>query len=173
MFNEDGLLTITLTAVAGHPERERVVCTLAIHRELIWDTQASSCRSPASSQKVTTLVALARDGPLYASQGGTMRNLPGQQAWPSLDSVELKRLYAGRPWQVITVNLLSPMPPSLRGKNWILVLTNYFTRWADAWVIPGASTPTVARALDQHVFCYLSLPEQIHMDQVPSSSLNL
>jgi len=57
------------------------------------------------------------------------------------------------------------MPLSARGNTWILVLTDHFTRWADALAIPDASTPTVAWALDQNVFCYLGLPEQIHMDQ--------
>jgi len=34
----NGLLTITLAATDGHPERNRVVCPTAIRRELVWDT---------------------------------------------------------------------------------------------------------------------------------------
>jgi len=75
------------------------------------------------------------------------------------------RLYAGRPWQVVAVDLVGPMPPTPRGNSWILVLTNHFTRCTDTLSIPEASPPTVARVLDQHVFCYLALPEQIHSDQ--------
>jgi len=47
----------------------------------------------------------------------------------------------------------------------MLVLTDHFTRWADALAIPNASAPTVARVLDQDVFCYLCLSEQIYLDQ--------
>lgn len=47
----------------------------------------------------------------------------------------------------------------------MLVLTDHFMRWADVLAIPDASAPTVARVLDQGVFCYLGLPEQIHTDQ--------
>jgi len=57
------------------------------------------------------------------------------------------------------------MPTSGRGSNWILVLTNHFTRWADALAILDALAPTVARVLDQSVFGYFGLPEQIHSDQ--------
>jgi len=57
------------------------------------------------------------------------------------------------------------MPLSARGNTWILVLTGHFTRWADALAIPDATAPTVTGALDQNVFCYLGLPEQIHTDQ--------
>jgi len=76
-----------------------------------------------------------------------------------------RRLYAGRPWQVVTVNLVGPMPITPRGNRWILVLTDHFTRWADALAISDASAPTVARVLDQNVFCYFGLPEQLHSDQ--------
>jgi len=76
-----------------------------------------------------------------------------------------RRLYAERPWQVVAVDLVRPMLPTPRGNSWILVLTDHFTRWADALAIPDASAPTVARVLDQHVFCYFGLPEQIHSDQ--------
>jgi len=67
------------------------------------------------------------------------------------------RLHAGRLWQIVAVNLVGPMPTSVRGNNWILVLTDYFTWWADALAISDASAPTVARALDQNVFCYFGV----------------
>jgi len=57
------------------------------------------------------------------------------------------------------------MPPTPRGNSWFLVLTDHFTRWADALAISDASATTVAQVLDQHVFCYFGLPEQIHSDQ--------
>jgi len=47
------------------------------------------------------------------------------------------------------------MPTSERGITWILVLTEHFTRWADALAIPDASASTVARTLDQNLFWYL------------------
>ena len=52
-----------------------------------------------------------------------------------------------------------------RGNRWILVLTDHFTRWQDALALPDATAPVVAHALDERVFCYLGLPEQIHSDQ--------
>jgi len=35
-----------------------------------------------------------------------------------------RRLYAGRRWQVLAVDLVGPMPPTPRGNSWILVLTD-------------------------------------------------
>ena len=36
--------------------------------------------------------------------------------------------------------------------------------WQDAIAIPDATAPTVATVLDERVFCYFGLPEQIHSD---------
>jgi len=83
----------------------------------------------------------------------------------STETAGRRRLHAGRPWQVVAVDLVGPIPTTVRGNNWILVLTDHFTRWADALAIPDTSAPTSARALDQQVFCYFGLPEQIHTDQ--------
>jgi len=65
----------------------------------------------------------------------------------------------------VAVDLVGPMPLSARGNTWILVLTDHFSQWADALAIPDATAPTVARALNQNVFCYLGLPKQIHTER--------
>ena len=44
------------------------------------------------------------------------------------------------------------------------MLADHFTRWQDAIALPDATAPVVATALDERVFCYLGLPEQIHTD---------
>ena len=76
-----------------------------------------------------------------------------------------RRLHAGRPWQTVAVDLVGPMPMTSRGHQWILVLTDHFTRWQDALAIRDATAPVVATALDEKVFCYLGLPERLHSDQ--------
>ena len=59
----------------------------------------------------------------------------------------------------------APFPKSRHGNQWILVLSDHFTHWAEALPIPDAITPTVARALDEHIFCRFGVPERIHSDQ--------
>ena len=75
-----------------------------------------------------------------------------------------QRLYTGRPWQKVAIDLVGPLPRTKRGNQWILVLSNHFTRWQDAIAIADATAPTVATVLDEKVFCYFELPEQIHSD---------
>ena len=75
------------------------------------------------------------------------------------------RMYVGRPWQKVAVDLVWPMPETRAGNKWILVVMDHFSRWQDAIPIPDATAPIVAATLDQRVFCYLGLPEQLHTDQ--------
>ena len=39
------------------------------------------------------------------------------------------RLYAGRPWQKLAVDLVGPMPETKRKNKWILVISDHFSRW--------------------------------------------
>ena len=111
-------------------------------------------------------MALARyDG--YGQKGSKeLRNLPGSFVHGGTKRPQGKqRLHAGRPWQKVAVDLVGPMPETARENRWILVLVKHFTRWQDALAIPDATAPVVAAALDERVFCYMGLPEQIHTDQ--------
>lgn len=62
-----------------------------------------------------------------------------------------RRLYAERPWQVSVVDTVGPMPITMQKNKYILVLTDYFTRWSDALPIPDATAPAVARMLEKKV----------------------
>jgi hypothetical protein len=65
----------------------------------------------------------------------------------------------------LAIDLVGPFPATSRGNRWILVLTDHFTRWQDALAIPDATAPVVATVLDERVFCYFGIPEQVHTDQ--------
>jgi transposase InsO family protein len=78
---------------------------------------------------------------------------------------ERQHLYAGRPWQVLAIDLCGPFPKTPRGNTQILVMTDHFTRWADAIAIPVGKTETIATVLDERVFAYFGIPEEIHSDQ--------
>jgi len=142
------------------------VCPYPLRRELIWKTHkqahAGASRVIRCLQMRWYWPGMTRDVRLQVQQCEICQ---ASRHGCSTETTGRRRLYAGRPWQIVAVDLVGPMPMSTRGNNWILVLTDHFTRWADALAIPDASAPTVARALDQHVFCYFRLPEQIHTDQ--------
>lgn len=90
-----------------------------------------------------------------------------QKAKPTTQSQssDQNKLTAGRPWQVVAVDLCGPLPETTRGNTQILVLADHFTRWYDAIPIPDGRAQTVAKVLDERVFTYFGIPEVIHTDQ--------
>ena len=62
------------------------------------------------------------------------------------------------------MDLVGPMPETRAGNKWILVVISHFTSYQNAIPIPDATAPVAAATLDQRVFCYLGLPEQLHSD---------
>jgi len=117
-FNGDGLLTITLATGANRRERERVVCPFALRRELIWDTHkqahARAGRVTRCHQLQWYWPGMTRDVRLrvwkceiyQASKHGRSTETAGR-----------RRLHAGRPWKVVAVDLVGPMPTTVRGNN--------------------------------------------------------
>ena len=76
-----------------------------------------------------------------------------------------QRLFAGRPWQVLSVVLVGPFCRTPRGNTMILVISDHFTRWRDAIAVRDGTTTSIAEALERHVFCYFGIPERIHSDK--------
>ena len=76
-----------------------------------------------------------------------------------------QQLQAGRPWQVVSLDLVGPFPTTARGHTIILVFLNYFTRWRDAIPAQNDSAETIAEILEERIFCYFGIPERLHTDQ--------
>ena len=67
--------------------------------------------------------------------------------------------------QVVSVDILGPLPESEAGNSYVLVAGDHFTKWMEAYAIPNQEAITVARKLTDEMFCRFSPPEQLHSDQ--------
>jgi transposase InsO family protein len=77
---------------------------------------------------------------------------------PSLSGV-LKQTYR------ISLDILGPVTRTHTGNRYILVVTDYFTRFAEACGLSDIETPTVADKLLTEFICRYGLPLQIRTDQ--------
>ena len=71
----------------------------------------------------------------------------------------------GFPMERVALDILGPLPTSKRGNKYILVITDYFTRWAEALSLPNQEAVTVAQALFNEWICRFGAPDAIHSDQ--------
>ena len=77
----------------------------------------------------------------------------------------LGTIRAGYPMQIVAVDILGPLPKTKDGNAYVLVASDYFTRWVEAYAIPNQEAVTVAQKLVDELFCRFSTLEQLHSDQ--------
>ena len=65
----------------------------------------------------------------------------------------------------VGIDLVGPLPRSSRKNNYILVMTDYFTKWAEAVPIKNKRKETVAHAIYKEWYCRHGIPYQLQSDQ--------
>ena len=83
---------------------------------------------------------------------------------PTRPKGKLHKVITGAPMDIVAIDILSGLPVTTDGKKYILVVTDYFTKFAHAFALPDAEAPTCMRALYNGFFAFLGLPRQIHSD---------
>ena len=76
----------------------------------------------------------------------------------------LQTISAGYPLQVVSVDIMGPLPETDEGSKYLLVAVYCFTRWVEVYGIPNQEATTVARKLVDGMFCRF-LPPELHSDQ--------
>ena len=72
---------------------------------------------------------------------------------------------AGFPMERIATDILGPLPQTDKGKRYILVISDYFRKWVEAFPIQDQKAETVAKCLVNEVVSRYGVPSYIHSDQ--------
>ena len=81
----------------------------------------------------------------------------------------LKQSVATAPIERIAIDILGPLPKTVSGNEYIMVISDYFTKWIKCYALPDQQKYTVADALltkfftrfrDQGIFC-IQIKEEI------------
>lgn len=127
---------------AGHLGIEKTLARM--HQRFYWpgmkaDVQhwVGSCLSCASKKNPQTMVV------------GRLMNIP----------------VPDRPWHTIGIDFLGPFQPSGRGNRYILVVTDYLSKWPEAFAVADQKEATVARILVEELFCRYGPPRRLLSDR--------
>lgn len=71
----------------------------------------------------------------------------------------------GSPMQRCAMDIMGPLPMTHNGNKYILVISDYFTKWTEAFAIPNQEARTVATILVQEFVCRYGVPRELHTDQ--------
>ena len=77
----------------------------------------------------------------------------------------MKQYQVGLPMERVAIDILGPLPESYQGNKYIMIVTDYFTRWTEAFAIPNQKASTIACTLVSQFISRFGIPRQIHTDQ--------
>ena len=77
----------------------------------------------------------------------------------------LQPSFVGAPLERIAIDIFGPLPCSKRGNRYILVVMDYFTKWAEAYPLRNQEAETIAKVLVEQFICRFGVPLSIHTDQ--------
>ena len=77
----------------------------------------------------------------------------------------LQPVETGFPFERVAMDIMGPLPKTGRGNKYILVVSDYFTKWPEAFPLPDQSATTVARVLINEIFSRFGMPYILHSDQ--------
>ena len=85
----------------------------------------------------------------------------------------MKQYNVGAPMERAALDIMGPLPESYRGNRYILGISDYFTRWVEAFGMPDQEASIVADVLVQGFISRFGVPSQIHSDQGAQFESNL
>ena len=84
---------------------------------------------------------------------------------PSRKVGKLSPIQVKEPFELVGWDITGPFPTSKTGNKYILVMTEYLTRWCEAIALPDVTTVTIAQALLKKIILQHSCLKQILSDQ--------
>lgn len=77
-----------------------------------------------------------------------------------------------RPWEMISTDLMGPLPRSTKGNSFILVVTDYLSKFSLVFPLRTSSAEVVARKIEEEVFLVFGVPRVIICDNGPQYRSN-
>lgn len=74
---------------------------------------------------------------------------------------------ATRPWELISSDLIGPLPKSKKGNSYIFVVTDYFSKFCLTFPLRKATSAAVCKVLEENVFLLFGVPRVIISDNGP------
>jgi hypothetical protein len=86
------------------------------------------------------------------------------QAWTSRGRMTLLQERAGAPFERVALDLIGPLPPSRRGKVYLLVMQDCYTKWVETAPLANKTAPVVAEAYANTSVARCGAPRLLHQD---------
>ena len=166
---EEGVLKRQYEDTQSHSVRLQLVVPHSMRKQVLHELHAGALGGHLGEEK--TLLKVKERFYWPGMQGDvqdwcrTCATCATRKTAPTRNRAPLQTIKTGYPMQVVSVDILGPLPESEAGNSYVLVAGDHFTKWMEAYAIPNQEAITVARKLTDEMFCRFSPPEQLHSDQ--------
>jgi hypothetical protein len=92
---------------------------------------------------------------------------------PTLKAPLVQENVTSRPFERIAFDVVGPLPPTAKNNKYILVVQDYFSKWAEAYPLPHQKATLVASTLVNEWISRYGAPERMHSDQGSNFESNL
>ena len=72
------------------------------------------------------------------------------------------------PFDRVAMDILDPFPVSLDGNHYIIVFSDYYTRWPEAFALPSCEAPRIAQLIVDEILSRHSAPRTLLSDRGPN-----
>ena len=96
------------------------------------------------------------------------RNAPQPTAQAPLGTISSKH-----PFDKISWDIMGPLPLTTQGNKYVLVVTDLFSKWTEAFPLKTTDSETLATVLINEVICRYGMPSSLHSDQGANLTSNL
>ena len=111
-----------------------------------------------------TKAGIAQD-PLMAGHAFGARHQGLQERAADFATVLRKLYIQAYPFDKMSWDKMGPMPVTKWHKKYIIMITDVFTEWVEAFPLQNTTTETLAACLVNKVVCHYGAPAVIHSDQ--------
>jgi transposase InsO family protein len=77
----------------------------------------------------------------------------------------LHPLQVGQPFDRVGIDIVGPMKITRQGNRYIVVATEYLTKWVEARAIPDMKATTIAKFIYEEIICRHGCPKELLSDQ--------
>ena len=77
----------------------------------------------------------------------------------------MQKYNVGLPLERVAMDILGPLPQTNSGNKYVLVVSDYFTKWTEAYAIPNQEAMTVAKVFVEEFVMRFGVPRLLHTDQ--------
>ena len=96
------------------------------------------------------------------------RNAPQPIAQAPLGTIKEKH-----PFDVLSWDIMGPLPVTSQGNKYVLVVTDLFSKWRETFALKSTDSETLTKVLIDEVICKYGLPSSLHSDQGANLTSNL